>query len=216
MSTPNKATTVFSSAKYLGPPKLAGYTPIFFDAPAALRQVRPSDTSDLPDKQVRMRRRSEPRRVGPTRLKMWWWWSGLGLRQPRAPGEWRVDVPRDLLARPTAPANKPPVDAVLEVEGLGRLPAVVQSVTDLLLFNTQDNPYKKYVSLDNLTGIRRKKEKESPKKRKLGEAPDTIKTGETMVRLWFSARVGFVLVVLVPLTCKVSPFLPLANPYRQP
>ena len=53
VSTPNKATTVFSSAKYLGPAKLAGYTPIFFDAPHARRQARFSDTSDLPDKQVR-------------------------------------------------------------------------------------------------------------------------------------------------------------------
>lgn len=56
VQNPNKATTVFSSAKYLGPEKLAGYTPVFLDAPPALRHVHWSDTSDLPDKQVRAAR----------------------------------------------------------------------------------------------------------------------------------------------------------------
>jgi hypothetical protein len=93
-----------------------------------------------------------------------------------------VEVDRELLARPTAPANKPPLDEEQEVEGLGRLPAYVQSVTDLLLFNTQDNPYKKYVSLDNLTGIKKKKEREAPRKKKLGAAPKTITDGDELVR----------------------------------
>ncbi|KAL6045720.1 WAS protein [Balamuthia mandrillaris] len=37
-------------------------------------------------------------------------------------------------------------------EGLGRLPDQLPSISALLLFNTQENPYKKYVSLDNLAG----------------------------------------------------------------
>ncbi|EGC39911.1 hypothetical protein DICPUDRAFT_74538 [Dictyostelium purpureum] len=38
-------------------------------------------------------------------------------------------------------------------EGLGRLPQHLSSVSNLLLFNTQDNPYKKYSNtLDNLAG----------------------------------------------------------------
>jgi len=40
-------------------------------------------------------------------------------------------------------------------EGLGRLPRYLPSVSSLLLFNTSENPYKKYVSLDNLAGTDR-------------------------------------------------------------
>lgn len=40
----------------------------------------------------------------------------------------------------------------VEREGLGRLPDNLDSVSSLLLFNSNDNPYKAYRSLDNLTG----------------------------------------------------------------
>jgi len=39
-----------------------------------------------------------------------------------------------------------------EWEGLGRLPETLKSISGLLLFNTSENPYKVYVSLDNLAG----------------------------------------------------------------
>ena len=46
------------------------------------------------------------------------------------------------------------VDASVDtsVEGLGKLPANLASVSSLLLFNTSQNPYKKYTCLDTLIG----------------------------------------------------------------
>ena len=38
-------------------------------------------------------------------------------------------------------------------EGLGKLPKAIDSVSSLLLFNTAENPYKKYVIMDPLAGI---------------------------------------------------------------
>jgi hypothetical protein len=40
----------------------------------------------------------------------------------------------------------------VEREGLGRLPDNLDSVSSLLLFNSNENPYKAYRNLDNLTG----------------------------------------------------------------
>jgi WAS family protein 1 len=40
----------------------------------------------------------------------------------------------------------------VEHEGLGRLPDNLNSVSSLLLFNSNENPYKAYRNLDNLTG----------------------------------------------------------------
>ncbi|ELR14860.1 WH2 motif domain containing protein [Acanthamoeba castellanii str. Neff] len=61
-------------------------------------------------------------------------------------------------------------------EGLGRLPTELESISSLLLFNTQDNPYKKYVSLDNLAG----KEVAAPvqDKKSLADAPTTLGTDD--------------------------------------
>ena len=38
-------------------------------------------------------------------------------------------------------------------EGLGRLPAYLPSVSSVLLFNSDQNPYKQYVSVNNLEGV---------------------------------------------------------------
>lgn len=61
-------------------------------------------------------------------------------------------------------------------EGLGRLPTVLDSVSTLLLFNTSENPYKKYVLLDPLGAITktRKSLEEEAKDDELGDAPVTI------------------------------------------
>jgi WAS family protein 1 len=69
-------------------------------------------------------------------------------------------------------------------EGLGRLPRHLPSVSSLLLFNTQENPYKKYVSFDNLAGKEPEKKKEAPKK-ELYEAPKTFIEGDTLVSFSF-------------------------------
>jgi len=63
-------------------------------------------------------------------------------------------------------------------EGLGRLPTEMESISSLLLFNTQENPYKKYVSLDNLAG----KEVVTPgqDKESLPDAPKTLNEGDQL------------------------------------
>lgn len=65
-------------------------------------------------------------------------------------------------------------------EGLGRLPDNLPSISSLLLFNTPENPYKKYVSLDNLAGTEKIHKKEEEKKEKLAEAPKTFTDGDIL------------------------------------
>ena len=43
-------------------------------------------------------------------------------------------------------------DAEKRGEGLGKLPKTIDTVGSLLLFNTVENPYKKYVIMDPLAG----------------------------------------------------------------
>lgn len=64
-------------------------------------------------------------------------------------------------------------------EGLGRLPEIVPSVSALLLFNTAENPYNSYVSIDNLLG----EDKEvvvDNEKDKLAAAPNTVAHGDEL------------------------------------
>ncbi|KAK2960468.1 putative WASH complex subunit 1 [Blattamonas nauphoetae] len=61
-------------------------------------------------------------------------------------------------------------------EGLGRLPSQLKSVTDLLLFNTKENPYKSFFSLDNLEGSDKEDKKDASKKAlELFPAPVTLR-----------------------------------------
>lgn len=60
-------------------------------------------------------------------------------------------------------------------EGLGRLPPYLKTISSCLLFNTNENPYRKYASMDNLEG------KEGTDREKIEEqlalAPQTIVDG---------------------------------------
>jgi WAS family protein 1 len=66
-------------------------------------------------------------------------------------------------------------------EGIGHLPENIDSVTNLLLFNSNQNPYKKYSSLDNLDGSR-KVSPEQDQTEELFSAPQTIIDGSILVR----------------------------------
>lgn len=66
-------------------------------------------------------------------------------------------------------------------EGLGSLPRNLPSVSSLLLFNTSENPYKKYVLLDPLSGAMTKtRDKLIEEENELSEAPITITQGEEL------------------------------------
>ncbi|GAM17591.1 hypothetical protein SAMD00019534_007660 [Acytostelium subglobosum LB1] len=69
-------------------------------------------------------------------------------------------------------------------EGLGLLPHHIPSVSNLLLFNTQENPYKRYSNtLDNLSGTESDKPQVlGDKKKKIGAAPVTVEKGDTLVQ----------------------------------
>lgn len=68
-------------------------------------------------------------------------------------------------------------------EGLGSLPRHLPSVSSLLLFNTAENPYKKYVLLDPLEGAKTKtRDKIIEEENELSDAPFTITQGEELGR----------------------------------
>jgi WAS family protein 1 len=69
-----------------------------------------------------------------------------------------------------------------QVEGLGRLPSHLSSVSSLLLFNTHENPYKKYVGLyDNLAGVAGPERPPSPhRQRQLHAPPKTVAEGDVL------------------------------------
>ncbi len=64
-----------------------------------------------------------------------------------------------------------------EREGLGRLPDHLPSVSSLLLFNSSENPYKAYKTLDNLSGKGLKLRERTTDKKALDLAPGTLQTG---------------------------------------
>lgn len=69
-------------------------------------------------------------------------------------------------------------------EGLGSLPRHLPSVSSLLLFNTAENPYKKYVLLDPLEGAKTKtRDKIIEEENELSDAPFTITQGEELGRV---------------------------------
>ena len=70
---------------------------------------------------------------------------------------------------------------VTKSEGLGRLPENITSIASLILFNSEENPYRKYVSLDNLKGKERDEiEDSSLKKKRLAGAPRTVMFGDEL------------------------------------
>jgi len=62
----------------------------------------------------------------------------------------------------------------LEWEGLGRLPDNMSSVGNLLLFNTKDNPYKLYLTLDNLAGVEGPEKSNPAENVTLSEGPESF------------------------------------------
>eukprot|EP01043_Picozoa_sp_COSAG02_P072273 COSAG02_NODE_13551_length_1379_cov_29188.867969_2_plen_197_part_00 len=75
-------------------------------------------------------------------------------------------------------ANAAPSTAVnTALEGLGKVPAHLASASSLLLFNSTQNPYRKYSALDTMVGVAAKeeeKEDEGPS----AAAPKSVATGE--------------------------------------
>lgn len=157
----SKATKVFSSPKYPAPEKVSEYQTIYLDVAPQLQKVRKN------------RRQIESRLTEVTkdviRAKARPFVFDVGLRRHRRRGH---SVSQRLVT-----------DDPEQSEGLGSLPKHLPSVSSLLLFNTTENPYKKYVVLDPLSGAKTKTrdniiEDESG----LSEAPYSILQGEELGR----------------------------------
>lgn len=68
-------------------------------------------------------------------------------------------------------------------EGLGGLPREIPSVSALLLFNTSENPYKKYVIKDPLGVVTKTRTALEEEDSGMADAPNTIKTNEELQHL---------------------------------
>jgi len=67
-----------------------------------------------------------------------------------------------------------------ELQGLGRLPTHLPSVSSLLLFNTEENPYNTYATIDNLLGKEGAAKEEVDPRKALADAPVTVLKGEEL------------------------------------
>lgn len=147
----SRATTVLSSAKYPAPDKLADYVPIHLKPEANLVSAQRSEMVDVAEKPL------------------------------RRPDQWTLEV-NDSFARPLLQRQLAQADE--SREGLGGLPPGVDSVSELLLFNSQYNPYRKYHTVENLESNKMRKEREKETAvsgiKRLGSAPETIRTGESL------------------------------------
>jgi hypothetical protein len=84
----------------------------------------------------------------------------------------------DLFTKVNLYQEKAKVEEVMHKEGLGRLPAYILSVSSVLLFNSDTNPYQEYTTLDNLLGEDRAEVEE--KEKQLAVAPTTLIDGDIL------------------------------------
>ena len=155
----SKATRVYATPKYPAPQNLNEYTTLFSNVNPQLQKIKRSKVSSdirLPDvTNETMQAKTEyfkPKIGTKATIKQ--------NRQRMASGDNETEV---------------------ESEGLGSLPKHLPSVSSLLLFNTSENPYKKYVILDPLEGVKTKT-RDSIMEEEISEAPYTITEGEELLR----------------------------------
>ena len=152
----SKATRVFSPPKYPAPNKLEDYYTVFRDVDPMLQKVRKNKAP--------VHSRFQEVTHDTLRLKTKHFNIKLASKKKTREGV-IMDDPEQL------------------GEGLGSLPRHLPSVSSLLLFDTSENPYKKYVLLDPLSGAQIKiRDKLEEKENELAEAPSSILHGEQLER----------------------------------
>ena len=158
----SKATQVFSTPKYPAPEFLSEYTTLFANVNPHLQKIKRSKVSSdirLPDVTNEMM---------------------LAKKQYFKPKLATKAIVRKNTQQQKS-AEKSEDNVGEEGEGLGSLPKHLPSVSSLLLFNTSENPYKKYVILDPLEGVKTKT-RDTIKEEEISEAPYTITEGEELLR----------------------------------
>ena len=155
----SKATQVYATPKYPAPRNLNEYTSLFCNVNPQLQKIKRSKVSSdirLPDVTNEMM-------IAKT-----------AYFKPRlaTKASVRQNMQKAAGSDDTTEAQS---------EGLGSLPKHRPSVSSLLLFNTSENPYKKYVILDPLEGVKTKT-RDTIKEEEISEAPYTITEGEELLR----------------------------------
>ena len=154
-SSSTKATRVFSSPKYPAPEKVFEYHSLYQEVVPGLQKVRKSR------KEIESRLMEVTPEVLKSKSKPFI--LDLGLKRRGRSGT------RNISGDPE------------QGEGLGSLPKHLPSVSSLLLFNTSENPYKKYVLLDPLSGAMTKtRDNIIEEENQLTEAPFSIVQGEEL------------------------------------
>ena len=152
----SKATRVFSPPKYPAPERLAGSSTVYQQVNPLLQGVRKT--------RVEFESRLDEVTADVVKAK-------------------RNPFLFDPKVKKRIPDLRFSSDDPEQGEGLGSLPRHLPSVSSLLLFNTSENPYKKYVVLDPLSGAKTKtRDKLREEEDKLSEAPVTITQGEELER----------------------------------
>ena len=153
----SKATRVFSPSKYPAPEKLQDYVSIYHDVNVGLQRVRKNKTM------VTARIQEVTRETIKAKLR---------------------PHPTDYVTTKKTFREGVVIDNTeLQGEGLGSLPRHLPSVSSLLLFNTCENPYRKYVLLDPLSGVKIKtRDTVAIEEDKMAEAPSSILHGERLER----------------------------------
>lgn len=151
----SKATKVFSPPKYPAPEKLSHYETVFQDVPVKFQTVRKNKTMVA----ARLAEVTEDTIKAKSRPQP--------ITYSSTTKKFREGVVLD--------------DPELLGEGLGSLPRHLPSVTSLLLFNTSENPYRKYVLLDPLSGAKIKtRDTVTIEEDKMAAAPSSILHGERL------------------------------------
>ena len=154
----SKATQVYAIPKYPAPRNLNEYTSLFCNVNPQLQKIKRSRVSS----DIRLPEVTNEAMVAKT-----------AYFKPKLATKATVKKQQRL-----ADSDE---DNEGEGEGLGSLPKHLPSVSSLLLFNTSENPYKKYVILDPLEGARTKT-RDTIKEEEIPEAPYTITEGEELLR----------------------------------
>ena len=151
----SKATRVFSAPKYPAPERLSDTTTVYQEVNPLLQRVRKTKVD------VESRLEEVTREVVAAKRKPF-------LLNPK-----KKKKVLDLRFASDDPEQG---------EGLGSLPHHLPSVSSLLLFNTSENPYKKYVVLDPLSGATVKtRDNLNQEEDSLTDAPVTITQGEELL-----------------------------------
>jgi len=140
-SQPNRVTTLFSSAKYPAPNKLENFYEQILEIDS-IPLISSSGDSRLLLEDLNDREKIYEQKRSIHKIKK-------HLRFQSAQPTDTANLFTSLSAARVTRTEKVTDELT---EGLGRLPSYLPSISSILLFNSDENPYKRYVTINNLEG----------------------------------------------------------------